>query len=116
MLRACVLDFGGNWTTTYLWQSLHITTIANLALTWNLMKHSIKRPCRLPLCWTELGESCLLGPEIVQETTEKIQIIKEMLKTAQDRQKSCANQRRRALEFEEGDWVLIKVSPRIGIF
>ncbi|RVW33130.1 Retrovirus-related Pol polyprotein from transposon 17.6 [Vitis vinifera] len=95
--------------------SLHITTIANLALTWNLMKHSIKRPCRLPLCWTELGESCLLGPEIVQETTEKIQIIKEMLKTAQDRQKSYANQRRRALEFEEGDWVLIKIDKRVGL-
>ena len=60
--------------------------------------------------------SRLLGPEIVEETTEKIQLIKEKLKTAQDRQKSYANQRRRALEFEEGDWVFIKVPPQRGIF
>ncbi|KAL6316893.1 hypothetical protein AAG906_023548 [Vitis piasezkii] len=74
------------------------------------------RPCRSPLCWIEMGESRLLGPEIVQETTEKIQLIKEKLKTAQDRQKSYADQRRRPLEFEEGDWVFVKVSPRRGIF
>ncbi|RVW36977.1 Transposon Tf2-11 polyprotein [Vitis vinifera] len=74
------------------------------------------RPCRSPLCWIEMGESRLLGPEIVQETTEKIQLIKEKLKTAQDRQKSYADKRRRPLEFEEGDWVFVKVSPRRGIF
>ena len=52
------------------------------------------RPCKLPLCWIELGESRLLGPEIVQETTEKIQLIKEKLKTTQDRQKNYADQRK----------------------
>ena len=61
------------------------------------------RPCRSPVCWTELGESHLLGLKIVQETTKKIQLIKEKLKTTQDRQKSYADQRRRALEFEEMD-------------
>ena len=63
-----------------------------------------------------MGERCLLGPKIVQETTEKIHIIKEKLKTIQDRQKSYADQRRKPLEFEEGDWVFVKVSPRRGIF
>ena len=74
------------------------------------------RPCKSPLCWIELGESRLLRPEIVQDITEKIQLIKEKLKIAQDRQKSYADQRRRPLEFEEGDWVFVKVSPRRGIF
>ncbi|RVW68608.1 Retrovirus-related Pol polyprotein from transposon 17.6 [Vitis vinifera] len=74
------------------------------------------RTYRLPLCWIELGESRLVGPEIVQETIEKIQLIKEKLKTTQDRQKSYADQKRRLLEFEEGDWVFVKVSPQIGIF
>ena len=59
-----------------------------------------RRPCRSPLCWIELGESHLLGPEIVQDTTEKIHIIKEKLKTIQDRQKSYADQRRMPLKFE----------------
>ena len=58
----------------------------------------------------------MLGPEIAQETTEKIQLIKEKLKTTLDRQKSYVNQRRRPLEFEEGDWGFVKVSPRRGIF
>ena len=74
------------------------------------------RPCRSPLCWIEVGERHLLGLEIVQETIEKIQLIKEKLKIAQDRQKSYVDQRRRPLEFEEGDWMFVKVSPRRGIF
>ena len=74
------------------------------------------RPCTSPLYWIELGESRLLGPKIVQETTEKIQLIKEKLKIAHDRQKSYADQMRRPLEFEEGEWVFVKVSPRRGIF
>ena len=63
-----------------------------------------------------MGKSRFLGLEIVQETTEKIQLIKEKLKTAQDRQKSYVDQRRRPLEFEKGDWVFVKVSHRRGIF
>ena len=74
------------------------------------------RPCTSPLYWIELGESRLLGPKIVQEAIEKIQLIKEKLKTAQDRQKSYADQRRRPLKFEEGDWEFVKVSPQKGIF
>ena len=59
------------------------------------------RPCTSPLYWIELGESRLLGLKIVQETAEKIQLIKEKLKTTQDRQKIYADQRRRPLEFKE---------------
>ena len=55
----------------------------------------------MPLCWIEMGESHLLEPKIVQEITKKIQLNKEKLKTAQDRQKSYADQRRRPLEFKE---------------
>ena len=63
-----------------------------------------------------MGESRLLGLEIVQETTEKIQLIKEKLKTTLDRLLSYVDQMRRPLEFEEGDWGFVKVSPRRGIF
>ena len=116
MLRACVLDFGGNWAyylplVEFSYNNSYQSSIDRMpyeALHW--------RPCRSPLCWTKLGESHLLGPEIVEETKEKIQLIKENLKTTQDRQKSYADQMRRALEFEEGDWDFIKVSHRRGIF
>ncbi|GJU71437.1 putative reverse transcriptase domain-containing protein [Tanacetum coccineum] len=63
----------------------------------------------------EVGESQLIGPEIVQETTEKIFQIKERLKTARSRQKSYADKRRKPLEFKVGDRVLLKVSPWKGV-
>ena len=74
------------------------------------------RLCRSPTCWLEAGESCMFGPEIVRETTEKIQLIRERLRTAQSRQKSYADRRRRPLEFQEGDYVFLKVSPKKGVF
>ena len=73
------------------------------------------RPYRLCLCWTKLGKNHLFGAKIIQETIEKIQLIKEKLNTDQDRQKSYANQMRRPLEFEKDDQIFVKVSPRKGI-
>ena len=63
----------------------------------------------------EAGERGLLGPEIVQEISEKIKLIRERLLVAQSRQKSYADQRRRPLEFAEGDFMFLKVSPKKGI-
>nr|GEZ84787.1 reverse transcriptase domain-containing protein [Tanacetum cinerariifolium] len=62
-----------------------------------------------------MGEGKLLGPEIVQETTNKIVQIKERLKVARDRQKSYVDKRRKPLEFSVGDKLLLKVSPRKGV-
>ncbi|GKB50755.1 hypothetical protein Tco_0901508 [Tanacetum coccineum] len=73
------------------------------------------RKCRTPIAWAEVGESKLFGPEIVQETTDKIVQIRERLKAARDRQKSYADNRRKPLEFSVGDKVLLKVSPRKGV-
>ncbi|GJS56676.1 putative reverse transcriptase domain-containing protein [Tanacetum coccineum] len=69
-----------------------------------------RRKCRLPILWAEIGEGQLIGPEIMQETTEKILQIKDRLKAARDHQKSYADKRRKPLEFSEGDHVLLKVS------
>nr|GEZ10288.1 putative reverse transcriptase domain-containing protein [Tanacetum cinerariifolium] len=73
------------------------------------------RKCQTPIAWTEVREGKLLGPEIIQETTDKIVQIKERLKVARDRQKSYADKRRKPLEFSVSDKVLLKVSPRKGI-
>ena len=73
------------------------------------------RKCRSPICWNEVGERKLLGPELVQLTTKKIQLIRERLLTAQSRQKSYADNRRRDLEFQVGDHVFLKVSPSKGV-
>ncbi|GJY02281.1 putative reverse transcriptase domain-containing protein [Tanacetum coccineum] len=63
----------------------------------------------------DVGESKLFGPNIIQETTDKIVQIKERLKAARDCQKSYADNRRKTLEFSVGDKVLLKVSPRKGV-
>ncbi|GJX49091.1 hypothetical protein Tco_0275936, partial [Tanacetum coccineum] len=86
MLRACVLDFGKGWDR-------------HLPL------------CRSPICWAEVGDSQLTGPEIIHETTEKIVQIKSRIQAAHDRQKSYADMRRKPLEFQVGDNVMLKVSP-----
>ncbi|GKC70027.1 putative reverse transcriptase domain-containing protein [Tanacetum coccineum] len=73
------------------------------------------RNCRSPILWAEIGESSLIGPELVQEMTDKVVLIKEKLKAARDRQKSYADNRRKLLEFEVGDRVMLKVSPWKGV-
>lgn len=60
------------------------------------------RNYRSPLCWYEIGERRLIGPTIVKEMSEAIQIIRDHLRTAQSRQKSYADHRRRDLEFAVG--------------
>ncbi|GJU97233.1 putative reverse transcriptase domain-containing protein [Tanacetum coccineum] len=58
------------------------------------------RKCRSPVCWAEVGDSQLTGPEIIQEITEKIVQIRQRLQAARDRQRSYANVRRKPLEFQ----------------
>ncbi|GKD92485.1 hypothetical protein Tco_1372322, partial [Tanacetum coccineum] len=65
--------------------------------------------------WAEAGEGKLIGPELVQETIEKISQIKDRLKAACDCQKSYADKRRKPLEFSVGDYVLLKVLPWKGV-
>ncbi|GJX64626.1 hypothetical protein Tco_0298969 [Tanacetum coccineum] len=68
-----------------------------------------------PVLWAEIRESSLIGPELVLETTDKVVLIKEKLKAARDRQKSYVDFRRKPLESEVGDRVLLKVSPWKGV-
>ncbi|GJY60923.1 putative reverse transcriptase domain-containing protein [Tanacetum coccineum] len=92
MLRACVIDFGKA-----------------------PFKALYGRKCRSPVCWAEVGEVQLTGPEIVQETTEKIVQIKQRIQAARDRQKSYADLKRKPMEFQIGDKVMLKVSPWKGV-
>ncbi|GJX81138.1 putative reverse transcriptase domain-containing protein [Tanacetum coccineum] len=114
MLRAYVIDFGSSWDR-------HLPLVEFL---YNNSYHvSIKaapyealygRKCRSPVCWSEVGDSQLTGPELIRETTKKIVQIKNRLLTACSRQKSYADRRTKPLEFEVGDMVLLKVSSWKG--
>src|SRR4051812_40291162 len=71
--------------------------------------------CSTPLNWSEVGESQNFGPDILREAKEKVHKIREHLKTAQSRQKSYADKRRRDLAFNIGHFLYLKVSPLKGI-
>ncbi|XP_058075738.1 uncharacterized protein LOC131224218 [Magnolia sinica] len=73
------------------------------------------RPCCAPNCWTKVSEKSLVGPDIVQEATEKVEIISKCLQAAQSHQKNYANNRRGDLEFTMRDHVFLKVSPMKGL-
>ncbi|GJY85886.1 hypothetical protein Tco_0499912 [Tanacetum coccineum] len=115
MLRACVIDFGSGWDK-------HLPLVE---FSYNNSYHaSIKaapfealygRKCRSPVCWSEVGDAQLTGPEMIRETTEMIVQIKNRLLAARSRQKSYADVRRKPLEFEVGDKVMLKVSPWKGV-
>ncbi|GJS69265.1 putative reverse transcriptase domain-containing protein [Tanacetum coccineum] len=71
--------------------------------------------CRSPICWAEVGDRHLTGPEIIHETTEKIVQIKSRIQAARNRQKSYADVRRKPFEFQTGDKVMLKVSSWKGV-
>ena len=67
------------------------------------------RKCRTPVCWTKLNEHKVIGPDIVKDMKEKVQVIREKLKVASDRQKSYADLKRRDIGYEVGNKVFLKV-------
>ncbi|GJR35049.1 hypothetical protein Tco_1210733 [Tanacetum coccineum] len=73
------------------------------------------RKCRSPVCWTKVGEAQILGPKLIQGTTEKIIQIKQRMQAARDRQNSYADLKRKPMEFQVGDKVMLKVSPWKGV-
>ncbi|GJX33242.1 putative reverse transcriptase domain-containing protein [Tanacetum coccineum] len=111
MLRACVIDFGKGWVD-------HLSLVE---FSYNNSYHaSIKaapfealygQKCRSPVCWSEVGQVQLTGPDLVRETSEKIIQIKQRMQTALDRQKSYADKKRKSMDFQVGDKVMLKVSP-----
>ena len=115
MLRACVMDFGGSWEKHLPLVEFAYNNSYQASIGMAPYEALYGRPCQSPLCWVETGETALLGPDLVQETTEKIKSVQQRLVTAQSRQKSCADNRRRPLEFQVGDHVFLKVQPRRGI-
>ncbi|GJX86829.1 putative reverse transcriptase domain-containing protein [Tanacetum coccineum] len=111
MLRARVMDFEKGWDR-------HLPLIE---FSYNNSYHtSIKatpfealygRKCRSRICWAEVGDAQLTGPEIIRETTEKIIQIKDRLQASRDRQRSYTDKRSNPLEFQVRDNVMLKVSP-----
>ena len=115
MLRACVIDFGGQWD--------RFLPLAEFAYNKNYQSRIEMAPfealygrrCRSPIGWFEPGEAKLYGTNLVRDALEKVKLIQERLRTTQSRQKSYADQKVRDISFMVGEKVLLKVSPMKGI-
>ncbi|GJZ60751.1 putative reverse transcriptase domain-containing protein [Tanacetum coccineum] len=103
MLRACVINFGKGWVKHLPLAEFSYNNSYHASIKAAPYEALYGRKCRSPVCWAEVGEAQLTGPELIQETTEKIVLIKQRMQAAQDRQKSYADRKRKPMEFEVGD-------------
>ena len=112
MLRACVLDHKGSWEEHLPLVEFSYNNSYQASIQMAPYEALYGRSFRSPLCWTEVGESSITGPDLIRDAFEKVSLIRHHLLTAQSRQKSYANVRRQPLEFEVGDHVFLKVMPK----
>ncbi|GJQ93878.1 putative reverse transcriptase domain-containing protein [Tanacetum coccineum] len=117
MLRACVIDFGKGWVNHLPLVKFSYTIIV---INGSHSRRSIRSPLYRhesvvhPVCWTEVGEAQILGPELIQETTERIVQIKQRMQAARDRQKSYADLKRKPMEFQVEVVGPFKVLGKVG--
>ena len=92
-LRACVLNHKGSWEEQLPLVEFAYNNSYQASIQMAPYEVLYGRPCRSPLCWTEVGESSITGPDLIRDTSEKMRLIRQRLLTAQSRQKSYADVR-----------------------
>ncbi|GJR07767.1 putative reverse transcriptase domain-containing protein [Tanacetum coccineum] len=115
MMRACEIDFEKGWVNHLPLVEFSYNNSYNASIKAAPFEALYRRKCRSPVCWVEVGQVQLTGPELVQETTEKIIQIKKRMQVARDRQKSYVDLKRKPMDFQVGDKVMLKVSPWKGV-
>ncbi|KAI5349880.1 hypothetical protein L3X38_002771 [Prunus dulcis] len=115
MLRACALQFREDWDEKLPLMEFAYNNSYQASIRMSPFDALYGKRRRTPFYWDEVGENRLEVADDVERTKEQVKIIRERLKTAQDRQKSYANNRRKDLQFEVGDWVFLKLSPWKGV-
>nr|GEV41216.1 reverse transcriptase domain-containing protein [Tanacetum cinerariifolium] len=112
MLRACAIDFSKGWENHLPLVEFSYNNSYHAGIKAAPFEVLYGQKCRSPICWADVGDTQVTGPEIIHETTEKIVQIQQHLQAMRDRQRSYANVRRKPLEFQTGDRVMLKISPR----
>jgi hypothetical protein len=115
LLRACALTFGRNWESSLPYAEFSYNNSYQASIKMSPFEALYGRRCQTPLMWSNVGEKALEGPAFIKEAEEKVAMIRKRLLEAQSRQKSYADNRRRELSFQEGDFVYLKVSPMHGV-
>ena len=115
MLRECVLDLKGSWEEHFPLVEFAYNNSYQASIQMEPYEALYGRSCRSPVCWTKVGKRSTTGPELISDTSEKVDLIRKRLLTAQSRHNSYADTRRRPLEFEVGDHVFLKLMPKKGV-
>ena len=115
MLRSCALDFKGNLDDHLPLVEFSYNNSYHASIGIPPYEALYGRKCRSPICWNEVGERRVLGPELVQQTKEAVETIQRRLLAAQSRLKKYVDKARKDIEYEVGDLVLLKVSPWKGL-
>jgi hypothetical protein len=115
MLRACIIHYGTSWDKSLALAEFSYNNSYQASLQMAPFEALYGRSCRTLLSWSEIGERKILGPDLVVEAEDKVKVIQSNLKTAQSRQKSYADKRRKPLQFQVGDFVYLRVSPTKGV-
>ncbi|GJR80232.1 pol protein [Tanacetum coccineum] len=115
MLRACTLEWTGSWDEYLCLVEFVYNNSWHASIKVAPFELLYGRKCQAPICWDEVGERLIEGPELIEITNEKVAVAKEKLKEARSRQKSYADKHRRDLEFQVEDRVFLKVSPFRGV-
>nr|GEZ14942.1 putative reverse transcriptase domain-containing protein [Tanacetum cinerariifolium] len=113
MLRACVINFEKSWDRYLPLVEFSYNNSYHTSIKAASFEALYGRKCRLPVCWAEVRDTQLTHPEIIHETTEKIIQIKIRIQAARDRQKSYADFKRKPMDFQVGDRVMIKVLSKV---
>ncbi|XP_022852559.1 uncharacterized protein LOC111374158 [Olea europaea var. sylvestris] len=111
MLRACVLVLSGSLESHLPLVEFAYNNSFQATIGMAPYEALYGRKCRSPICWDEVGERKILGPEIIDRTVHVVEKIRDRVKVAQNRQKSYVDRRRKDLEFQIGDKVFLKVAP-----
>ena len=115
MLHASILDFQGSWSKYLPLVEFAYNNSYQATIQMAPYEALYERKCRSPLHSHEVGERKFLGPKLVERTSAAVEKIQSRMKTAQSKQKSYVDVRRRPLEFEVGDHVFLKVTPMKGV-
>jgi hypothetical protein len=115
MLRACALKDIQSWDKCLSYAEFSYNNNYQESIKMAPFEFLYEKKCKTPLFWNEPGENQIFGPDILREAERQVQMVRENLKLAQLRQKSYADNRRRELRFQVGDFVYPKVSPMRGL-
>ena len=85
MLRACVLDHKGSWEEHLPLMEFASNNSYQASIQMTPYKALYGRPSRSLICWTEVGESSITGPDLIRDTSEKVSLIRQRLLMAQSR-------------------------------